>query len=86
MRLHLHSNAIGTRGLEALTAAMERDAFPRLEVLTLQENDVGDFGGLAAAVTRGALPSIESILVDDNPGSGSLVRHALRERKKAQSQ
>ena len=49
MQIHLHSNAIRTRGLNALVEAAGRGAFPRLEELILSENLIDDFGALAGA-------------------------------------
>ena len=55
-----------------------------VQALGLSDNNIGDAGlaALAKAVESGALASLETIWLHENPGDSAPVHKALEERKK----
>jgi hypothetical protein len=69
--------------MQAFSDAIRSGALPRLELLALAENAIGDAGvtALAGAITRGALPSCIYIGLSGNPNSDE-TRQALQDARK----
>ena len=80
--LSLRHDGIGDDGVAALVAPGE-GVLPSLEVLHLYDNQVTDAGcsALVAALSSGAMPSLKSLDLDNNPASAAAQRavYAARE-------
>ena len=55
-----------------------------VQTLHLAMNEISDTGlsSFAEAVSKGALPKLETVKLYGNPGNDAPVREALQERKK----
>ena len=76
--------------LGRLIQVIESGALPLVEKLFLPGNQITDVGmqALATTVHSGYLPSIQTIIVGNNPGRGSLVIEAVKqqlERRESES-
>ena len=84
----IERNELGDGFITSFVALLDEGGLAGVEKLVLSRNAISEQGmqELAAAVTRGGLPSCTILYLDNNPGSGKRgyrkVGEALKQRKK----